>query len=119
MPSRIFTTCEAVSICSPSTDHLPPANSPQFIFWALRCGISLWPVWVTCPGCSSSWLLSDETWETEKSLAWSKHSLATTKTSTCYQHYSHPKSVLYQLLKGKLILSQLKPGQLSNWHKLF
>jgi len=42
--------------------------------------------------CTPSLLLGRAVWEAEKPLTESKHYLATTKPSVCYQHYSHPKS---------------------------
>ena len=58
-------------------------------------GISLWPVWVSCPGYAPSQfpvhLLSSRAWEAKKSLTWYKHYLATTKVLVCYQHCSHTK----------------------------
>lgn len=48
-------------------------------------GISLQPVWVSCPGHALSQLfvhlLIGRTWDTEKSLTYSKHCSVTTKTS--------------------------------------
>ena len=37
----------------------PPANSPSFIVQhdATWYEISLWPLWISCPGCVSSQLL--------------------------------------------------------------
>ena len=35
--------------------HLPPSLYAEHdVLW---CGISLWPVWVSCPGCAPSQLL--------------------------------------------------------------
>ena len=58
-------------------------------------GIALWLVQVSCPSHAPSQLLAHllagRAQETEKSLASDKRYLATTKTSVCYQHYSHTK----------------------------
>ena len=42
--------------------------------------------------CTPSPLAGGAVWEAEKALALCKRFSAVTKTSLCYQHYSHPKS---------------------------
>ena len=76
-----------------------PANSPGFMVKhdAIWYRTFLWPVWVTCPASVPTQLpvglLTDRAVrEVNKSLTCYRQCSATTKTSVCYQHYSHPKS---------------------------
>ena len=96
--SDIQCNCSPPAHGCPSSDPPLLANSPSLytehdVLWY---GISLWLVQVSCPGHAPSQLLvhllAGRDWETEKSLAWDKRNLATTKTLVCYQHYSHTKS---------------------------
>lgn len=62
-------------------------------------GIILQSIWVSCPGCVLPLIpvylqpfTIRRAQELEKSLSYYKHCSITTKTSVCYQPYSHPKS---------------------------
>lgn len=107
------------SLAEISPSHPPPpsscAENDVFCY-----GMPLWPVGASCPGHAPSQLLvhllSSRARETEKRLTYGKHCSATTTTSVCCQHYSHPKfkyAALYQLLRGKLTPSQPKPAHYS------
>lgn len=56
---------------------------------SVRFGQLFWP----CPLQFFVHLVADRAWKNEKSLIYSKHCWAATKTSVCYHHYSHPKSI--------------------------
>jgi len=67
-----------------------------------------WPTWAGCLAVlPRSTCSSDEYEKLEKSPSYhgnnGKHQ--------CYQHSSPTKSKIQQLLRGKLTLSQMKPGQ--------
>ena len=83
---------DARAAIHPSRPTLPSLYTEHDILWY---GISLWLVRVSCPGRAPSQLLvhllAGRAWESEKSLTYKRY-LATTKTSECYQHYSHTKS---------------------------
>lgn len=74
----------------------PTTQSPQLfiaehgITWQ---GISLWSVWVICPGCvphgplsTRGWYAVGAEWEKEKALMLCNHYSAIAKTLVCHQH---------------------------------
>lgn len=75
-------------------------------------GISLCPVWVSCPGsqqCTCSLAEHGRAKSPWFRVSSSQHQ----PKHRCYQHYSYinSKQAPCQLLRRKLTLSQLKPGQ--------
>lgn len=79
--------------------------TPHFTYQAL-CGISFWPVQVTCPSYARShfvfllYLLTGRAWDEagkKKSLNSHKHNLAKSKTWLCY--HSKSKTALWWLLR--------------------
>lgn len=95
-------TSNAQYNCSPSTDQCPTlitkvwsmsllGNFPQLIYWEWH-SLS-WNILWSSLGHYSCFLCSSSLPEYEsKHLIQSKHYLAATKTSVCFQHYSHTKS---------------------------
>jgi len=71
--------------------------------WNISAGLAAWPCSLPAPAC----LLISWIWETGRS-PWF---LGNSWKPQCYQHSSHTKSKTQQLLRGKLTLSQPKPGQ--------
>lgn len=83
----------------PCQTTLPSLYTGHDILWY---EISLWLVWVNCPGCAPSQillkLLTDNVWKTAKSwlrinpLTEGEHCSAAPTPSGCYWHYCHPES---------------------------
>lgn len=90
-----------------SSDCQLTANSPHLCTGhdTIWYGISFWLLQVICPGHGSSWplvpLLPQRAWEPEQSSRLCKHTLATTETSMCYQHYTHAKFQTQPVLATK------------------